>query len=111
MISSLNPCESLRYYHSNGDGAFADWTERAGLTGQLGGINLVQTDYDNDGWLDLFVMRGGWDYPMRNSLLKNNRDGAFTDVTQESGLDSGAFRTHTAAWADYDNDGLVDVYL
>ncbi|HWP45503.1 MAG TPA: FG-GAP-like repeat-containing protein, partial [Blastocatellia bacterium] len=111
LVSSFDPCESLRYYHNNGDGSFGDWTERAKLSSQPGGINMVQTDYNNDGWLDLFVMRGGWDYPMRNSLLRNNRDGTFTDVTQESGLDSGAFRTHSAAWADFDNDGHLDLYI
>ncbi|MEJ7709972.1 MAG: hypothetical protein WKF84_08950 [Pyrinomonadaceae bacterium] len=45
----------------------------AGLADQLGGINLNQTDYNNDGRLDIFVMRGGWEFPMRNSLLRNNR--------------------------------------
>lgn len=111
MQSSLDPCESLRYYHSNGNGAFDDWTERARLSNQLGGINIIQTDYNNDGRLDLFVMRGGWDYPMRNSLLKNNSDGTFTDVTSLSGLDSGPYRTHSAVWADFDNDGFVDLYI
>jgi tetratricopeptide (TPR) repeat protein len=111
MISSLDPCESLRFYHNDGNGSFSERTESARLGQQFGGINLVQTDYNNDGWLDLFVMRGGWDYPMRNSLLKNNRDGSFTDVTAESGLDTGAFRTHSATWADFDNDGWVDVFI
>lgn len=111
ITSSLDPCESLRYYHSNGNGMFDDWTERAKLSGQLGGINIIQTDYNNDGRLDLYVMRGGWDFPMRNSLLKNNSDGTFTDVTAASGIDSGPFRTHSAVWADFNNDGFVDLYI
>lgn len=111
MLSSLDPCESLRYYHSNGNGAFDDWTNRAKLGTQFGGINIIQTDYNNDGRLDLFVMRGGWDFPMRNSLLRNNSDGTFTDVTGASGLDSGPYRTHSAVWADFDNDGFVDLYI
>ncbi len=111
VISSVNHCESLRYFHNNGDGTFSDWTSKARLSDQLGGINLVQTDYNNDGWLDIFVMRGGWEYPTYNSLLRNNRDGSFTDVTKESGLDSGAHRTHSAAWADFDNDGFVDLFI
>jgi hypothetical protein len=111
VMSSLDPCEALHYYHNNGDGNFSDWTDRAKLAEQFGGLNLTQTDYNNDGWLDIFVMRGGWDYPMRNSLLKNNGDGTFTDVTAESKLDSGAFRTHSATWADFDNDGFLDVYI
>ncbi len=111
MLSGADPCEPLHYYHNNGDGRFSDWTARAGLADQLGGLNCVQTDYNNDGWLDLFVMRGGWDYPMRNSLLKNNGDGTFTDVTAQSGLDGGVYRTHTAVWADFDNDGWIDVFV
>ena len=70
---------------------------------------MNQTDYNNDGRLDIFVMRGGWEFPMRNSLLRNNADGTFTDVTVESGLASPAYPTPTASWADYDNDGFVDL--
>jgi hypothetical protein len=110
VISTVSACDSLRYFHNDG-GSFSDWTERAKLSDQLGGINCVQTDYNNDGRLDIFVMRGGWEFPMRNSLLRNNGDGTFTDVTQASGLASGEHRTHSAAWADYDNDGWLDVFV
>jgi hypothetical protein len=111
VISTVSACDSLRYFRNNGDGKFSDWTERAKLSDQLGGINCVQTDYNNDGRLDIFVMRGGWEFPMRNSLLRNNGDRTFTDVTQASGLASGEHRTHSAAWADYDNDGWLDVFV
>ncbi|HEY7511649.1 MAG TPA: CRTAC1 family protein, partial [Vicinamibacteria bacterium] len=90
---------------------YEDRAAAAGLGGQLGGINLVQTDYDNDGWLDLFVMRGGWQSPMRNSLLRNGRDGTFTDVTEKAGLMKTVHRTHSAAWADFDGDGWLDVFV
>jgi ASPIC and UnbV/FG-GAP-like repeat len=111
VTSSFDPCEPVHYYHNDGNGAFSDWTSRSKLSDQPGGLNIVQTDYNNDGRLDLYVMRGGWDYPMRNSLLRNNADGTFTDVTSASGLDSGSFRTHSAVWADFDNDGWLDVYI
>lgn len=111
VISIVDVCESMRYYHNNGDGTFSDWTARAKLTGQLGGINLNQADYNNDGRLDIFVMRGGWEFPMRNSLLRSNPDGTFTDVTGESGLANPAYPTPTAAWADFDNDGYVDLFV
>ncbi len=111
VISSVDTCESLRYFHNNGDGTFSDWTSNAKLTDQIGGINCVQTDYNNDGWLDIFVMRGGWENAMRNSLLKNNGDGTFMDVTEASGLLSGDHRTHSATWADFDNDGWLDVFI
>ncbi|MDA1313809.1 MAG: FG-GAP-like repeat-containing protein [Acidobacteria bacterium] len=111
VISIVNVCEPMRYYHNSGDGSFSDWTERAKLGGQLGGINLNQADYNNDGRLDIFVMRGGWELPMRNSLLRNNADGTFTDVTKESGLAAPAYPTPTASWADFDNDGFVDLFV
>lgn len=111
VFSSVDACDSLRYYRNNGDGAFTDLTDKSGLSGQLGGINCVQTDYNNDGRLDIFVMRGGWEFPMRNSLLRNNGDNTFTDVTKESGLLSGSHRTHSAAWADFDLDGWLDLFV
>lgn len=111
VISVVSVCEPMRYYHNNGDGSFSDWTKRGGLEAQLGGINLNQTDYNNDGRLDIFVMRGGWEFPMRNSLLRGNTDGTFTDVTAEAGLASPAYPTPTAAWADYDNDGFADLFV
>ncbi|PYS26374.1 MAG: hypothetical protein DMF75_22225, partial [Acidobacteria bacterium] len=105
--TSFDPCQPMRMFHNNGDGTFSDVSERSHLAEQLGGINIVQTDYNNDGWLDIYVMRGGWEWPMRNSLLRNNGDGTFTDVTLESGLLSVDYPTHSAGWADYDNDGWV----
>ena len=111
IISSVDACESLKLFHNNGDGTFSDQTDKAGVSGQIGGINCVQTDFNNDGWPDVFVMRGGWEFPMRNSLLRNNGDGTFTDVTEASGLLSGEHRTHSAAWADFDNDGWLDVFV
>lgn len=111
VLSSVDACEPMSYFHNEGGGRFADWTEKAGLSNQIGGINCTQTDYNNDGWLDIFVMRGGWEFPMRNSLLRNNGDNTFTDVTIESGLASGEHRTHSAAWADFDNDGWLDLFV
>ncbi len=111
VMSSVDPCESLHYYHHERDGSFRELTGAAHLSDQLGGLNMTATDYDNDGRIDLFVMRGGWEFPMRNSLLHNNGDGTFTDVTRASGLSSALYRTHSAAWADFDNDGWVDVFV
>lgn len=111
VISNVDPCSHQQFHHNNGDGTFSDWSEKSKLSEQPGSINLVQTDYNNDRLLDIFVMRGGWEFPMRNSLLRNNGDGTFTDVTMQSGLGSTIGRTASAAWADYDNDGWLDLYV
>jgi hypothetical protein len=70
----------------------------------------VQTDYNNDGRLDVYIARGGWKGPMRHSLLRNNGDGTFTDVTREAGLDT-PVGGQVAVWADYDNDGWLDLFI
>jgi ASPIC and UnbV/FG-GAP-like repeat len=113
MVSGSGPHDQLRLFHNNGDGTFSDRTRKAGLTGETGGLNLVLTDYNNDRYPDVLVLRGGWwgqngKYPM--SLLRNNGNGTFDDVTEEAGLMS-LYPTQTAAWADYDNDGWLDLYV
>jgi tetratricopeptide (TPR) repeat protein len=111
VTSSLDPCMPLRYFRNEGNGSFTERAAQAGLSKQLGGLNLVQVDYNNDGWLDIYVMRGGWEPAMGKSLLKNNGNGTFTDVTRESGLAIPATSTQTAAWLDFDNDGNVDLFV
>ena len=113
ITSTWDPSGSLKYYRNEGDGRFSERTESAGLSGQLGGLNIVQADYDNDGWTDILVMRGGWLLSrgqMRMSLLHNNGDGTFSDVTREAGLSLPAYPSQSAAWADYDNDGDLDLF-
>ncbi len=110
MTSSRGLLHQLRYFESNGAGGFVDRTREAGLEGLLGGLNLVHTDYDNDGDADVFVLRGGWliqAYP--NSLLRND-GGVFADVTREAGLYS-EHPTQTGAWADFDGDGWLDLFI
>ena len=113
MKSGQNPLDQLRFFKNNGDGTFSERTHEAGLTGEIGGLNLVHADYNNDGFNDILVLRGGWwgehgNYPP--SLLKNNRNGTFDDVTEQAGLLS-FHPTQTAAWADYDNDGWLDLFI
>jgi hypothetical protein len=109
--TTLDPCGAMRMFRNVGDGTFVDVSAQSKLAEQTGGINCVQADYDNDGWLDIFVMRGGWEFPMRNSLLRNKGDGTFVDMTAESGLLFPDHATHSAAWADYDLDGWLDLYV
>jgi hypothetical protein len=111
FLTSVDYCSPVRLYRNRGNGTFEDRTEAAGLLAQLGGINTIQTDYNNDGHPDIFIMRGGWEAAMRNSLLRNNGDGTFTDVTREAGLLDGKQATHSVAWLDYDNDGWVDMFV
>ena len=64
----------MNLLHNTGKGTFEDLTTDAGLTGQLGGANCVQADYNNDGLMDIFVIRGAWQaLPMRPSLLRQQR--------------------------------------
>ncbi len=110
-VSSYDVCAPMRFFHNNADGTFTDRASQAGLSSQLGGLNMIQADYNNDGCTDILVLRGAWEFPMRKSLLRNNCDGTFTDVTREAGLAEPATRTQTAVWADIDNDGLLDLFV
>jgi tetratricopeptide (TPR) repeat protein len=111
VTSDFGQCAPMHYFHNNGDGTFSDRTAQAGLNDQLGGLNLIQTDYNNDGCLDILVLRGAWEFPQRKSLLRNNCDGTYTDVTAAAGLAEPATDTQTAVWADIDNDGYLDLFV
>jgi hypothetical protein len=113
MVSSSGVTDQLRFFRNNGDGTFTERTYEAGLEGITGGLNLIHADYNNDGFPDVFVLRGGWwgrDGRHPNSLLRNNGDGTFSDVTEAAGLLS-FHPTQTAAWGDYDNDGWLDLFI
>ena len=103
----------LRYFHNDGNGQFTQRTAEAGLVGLMDGLNIQQTDYNNDGRPDIWVLRGAWQRKagrIPNSLLRNNGDGTFTDVTEEAGLLS-FHPTQTSAWFDYDGDGWLDLFI
>jgi len=113
ITSSWGLQEGMHYYINNRNGTFTDATAASGLKELTGGLNMMQTDYNNDGWKDIFVLRGAWKgkYGKEpNSLLRNNGDGTFTDVTREAGLLS-FYPTQTATWADFNNDGWLDVFI
>lgn len=113
MVSSWGLDNQLHYFKNMGHRGFEDRTESANLTGITGGLNMVHGDYDNDGWVDVFVLRGGWfgeDGNHPNSLLKNNGDGTFTDVTISTNIYS-EHPTQTASWGDFNNDGWLDLFI
>ena len=79
LTSNFDSCGRMQLFRRGADGRFHDEAARAGLAGELGGLNLLQADYDNDGCKDVLVLRGGWETSQRKSLLRNNCDGTFTD--------------------------------
>ena len=113
MLSHMGMAEQMEYFHNNGDGTFTRMTEKAGLKGLLGGLNMVQADYNNDGCIDVYIPRGAWFHDkgqIPGSLLRNNCDGSFTDVTADAGVLNG-YPSQTAVWADFNGDGLLDLFV
>ncbi len=114
VITDWDPRAQMRYFRNAGDGTFRERTEEAGLKGIMGGLNMTQADYDNDGNVDILVLRGAWwgeEGRHPNSLLRNDGAARFTDVTFAAGIAEPPYPTQTAGWADYDNDGDLDLYV
>ena len=92
-------------YRNNGDGTFTDVTDKAGVGNRYWGMGVAAGDYDNDGWVDLFVCNYG-----PNTLYRNNGDGTFRDVTTTAGVGDGRWAV-SASFGDYDADGRLDLYV
>jgi len=113
IVTSWGMRDQMHFFHNNGDGTFSDRTADAGLAGLVGGLNIVTADYNNDGFVDLLVLRGAWmgeEGRVPNSLLRNNGDGTFEDVTEEAHVLS-FHPTQTAVWFDFDGDGWLDLFI
>jgi len=93
-------------FHNNHDGTFTDVTDKAGVGYPCWANGAVVGDYNNDGWPDLFVTCFGGVV-----LYRNNGDGTFSDVTKEAGLGGDTLWAMGAAFADYDGDGLQDLFV
>lgn len=113
FVSSWGLKDQVHLFRNKGDGTFEDRTLASGLEGITGGLNLIVADYDNDGDQDVFILRGAWlnkwGY-QPNSLLRNDGQGHFTDVTEQAGLLS-FHPTQTAVFADFDSDGWLDLFI
>ena len=94
-----------RLYHQKADGTLEDVTERAGLKSDAYSMGVASADYDNDGYVDLYVTGYG-----ENHLYHNSGDGTFTDVTKKLGVQGSGWST-SAGWIDYDRDGRLDLFV
>ncbi|MFI1744894.1 FG-GAP-like repeat-containing protein [Thalassobellus sediminis] len=113
IASSWGFEDQIKYFQNDKNGSFTDKTKDAGLNGVTGGLNLRHADYNNDGHLDFIILRGAWlsnNGGIPNSLMRNNGDGTFTDVTMEAGVYS-LNPTQTAVWTDVNLDGWVDLFI
>lgn len=110
-LQKETPAYWNRLFHNNHDGTFTDVTEKAGLAGAGYGSGVAIGDYDNDGRPDVFLAN-----VTGNQLFHNNGDGTFTDVTAKAGLGGALLNgkkmwSAGAGWFDYNNDGLLDLFV
>jgi len=96
---------TMQLYHNNHDGTFTDVTRKAGLDVEMYGMGVAVGDYNNDGFSDILVTCVG-----QNRLFKNNR-GHFVEVTDAAGLGHRESLSTSALWFDYNNDGLLDLFV
>jgi hypothetical protein len=97
---------TLHLYRNNRNGTFTDMTRAAGLDVELYGMGVAVGDFDNDGWPDLFLSCVG-----QSRLFRNRGNGTFADVTRTSGLGGRTAFSTSALWFDFDNDGLLDLFV
>ena len=110
FVTSLDLDRGASFFVNLGNGKFEDRSDQAELSDQIYALNVARADFDNDGYLDVVLLRGGWEKPMRLSLLRNKGNSTFEDVTMAAGLGE-PIASETAVWGDYDNDGLIDLFV
>jgi hypothetical protein len=110
-LEKSDPSYWNRLFRNNGDETFTDVTETAGLKGIGYSMGVAAGDYDNDGFVDLYITGVN-----RNQLFRNNGDGTFTDVTEKAHVNGtvpglGKAWSVAAGWFDYNHDGLLDLFV
>jgi tetratricopeptide (TPR) repeat protein len=106
FVRKSDPSYYNRLFRNNHNGTFTDVTARAGVAGDGYAMGVAVGDYDNDGHPDLFVTG-----LKSNKLYRNRGDGTFEDVTDAAGLGGELGWSAGAVWLDYDNDGLLDLFV
>jgi hypothetical protein len=114
LLTGYGSDGQLEFFRNEGDGTFARRTNEAGIVGLFGGLNMIQGDYDNDGFVDVYIPRGAWlqdkgRHP--DSLLHNNGDGTFTDRAYEAGIAGVDYPNVSVVFSDYDGDGDLDIFV
>ncbi|MGD0506665.1 MAG: CRTAC1 family protein [Terriglobales bacterium] len=97
--------DSVRHADGSVTLKFVDVTEESGIKAVGYGMGVAAADFNNDGWVDLYLTNFG-----HNQMWRNNGDGTFTDVTAESGSDVLGWSC-SAAFVDYDRDGWLDLFV
>lgn len=114
ILSSMGVCDPTVYFESDGHGGFVDKSAESNIASQLGSPHILQADFDNDGWLDIYVTRAPWrkmDTAMQSTLLKNQGNAHFIDVTDEVGLGGRLANNIASIWGDFNNDGWIDLFV
>jgi len=104
-LQGAGPAPRAALFRNNHNLTFTDVTDRAGVANGRWGFGVAAGDFDNDGWLDLYVTNHG-----PNRLYRNNHDGTFTDVAERTGVTAGAWST-CPSFGEYDGDGRLDLFV
>ena len=111
LTSNFDSCGRMQLFHRREDGSFEERAAQAGLSDQLGGLNLVQADYNNDSCKDVLVMRGGWKSLNVARFCATTATALSPTSLPMPGLLTPVTSSQTAVWTDIDNDSWIDLFV